>query len=117
MKRHRTGALLFLAGAAVTSAFFLNLCDWIFECGCRSLWAGAADHCNIHTPGARHCPWCAIPTAGQGAVYLAVLAPQAWWSFFSRWGWIWRLGLTLASFPAVGWALGLALGYWQGYWE
>ena len=51
-------ALVFVAAAAVTSVFFINLCAAIFGCGCVSLWSGADAHCNIHLAGSRHCPWC-----------------------------------------------------------
>ena len=40
------------------AATVLSVCDAIFDCGCAPPWAGAASHCNIHTPGPPDCPFC-----------------------------------------------------------
>src|SRR5262245_13638654 len=34
------------------------VCAALFRCGCEPVWAGGAEHCNIHTPGVPHGPWC-----------------------------------------------------------
>jgi hypothetical protein len=39
----------------LAAAFAHPVCDLFFRCGCN--WLGAA-HCNIHTAGVPHCPWC-----------------------------------------------------------
>ena len=59
------GILLLVWSAGAVFSF--NLCDLVFDCGCESAWGAQADHCNIHTPGAKHCPWC---TAKPPANYL-----------------------------------------------
>jgi hypothetical protein len=113
-------------GARVTFAFaflftavlFINFCAWFYACGCQSLWAGAAEHCNIHQPHAKHCPWCAIGTAGSMTVFGAIVLAQAAVSY--RWrasGWPLRLLLSLAAFPVAGTVLGLLTGWWTGYWS
>jgi hypothetical protein len=109
---------IFLAGGAVTSIFFINLCATIYRCGCTWLWAGAADHCNIHIPGAKHCPWCDVGVTGHMSIYLIMIVAQALLSFWpGGMGWLLRLGLTLAAFPAVGIVLGLMVGWLKGYWS
>jgi hypothetical protein len=108
-------ALLLLA-AAVTSVFFLDFCNLVYSCGCRSWWAGADTHCNIHHADARHCPLCVIGIAGSGAVWAVIVAAQALVAL--RWGggWAARVAVTLAAFPAVGGVIAVALGFAQGYW-
>ncbi len=114
----RSAIPVFLAAAAVTSVFLINLCDLIYDCGCRSWWAGAVDHCNIHDPQSRHCPWCSVGEAGFAAIWLGVVAPQAFLSLFPRrWKWPLRLFAALAAFPAAGVLIGLGMGWAMGYWE
>ena len=48
-------AVVFLIGAASG----LTVCDLLFGCGCRPLWASAAAHCDITVPGSPDCPICA----------------------------------------------------------
>jgi hypothetical protein len=55
----------FAISFTLTSLFFINLCNLIFRCGCRSLWAGAAVACNIHAQQRHHCPWCSHGTGGR----------------------------------------------------
>jgi hypothetical protein len=112
------GTAIFLVAASVTAVFFIDFCNWIYACGCRSLWAGADAHCNIHQPGARHCPFCAIGVAGGGAVFLAIVAPQAYLSFRpARWAWPFRLLAALAAFPVAGSGIAILLGWRMGYWN
>ena len=99
----------------VTSLLFINFCATVFHCGCHSLWAGAAEMCNIHHEGAHHCPWC----AGEPAyAYAAMVIPQAVISFWSlRWsGWK-RLALALAAFPVFGGMAAVVYGLMSGYWK
>ena len=110
-------ALIFLGAAAVTSLFFIDFCNLIYDCGCRSLWAGADDHCNIHNAASRHCPWCSIGNAVY-AVYGTIVTSQAAVVFV--WPGIGRLGralLALLAFPVTGGILGLAVGLAKGYWQ
>ena len=63
------GRLLpFAASFSVTCLFFINVCNWIFGCGCRSLWAGADAMCNVHLSASRHCPFCSRGVAGYAAI-------------------------------------------------
>ena len=113
----KSRVLVFLAAAAVTCLFFINLCNALFDCGCTYLWAGAAAHCNIHDPGGRHCPWCAAGNAGFAGVFLTIIGAQALISF-GPWSWNWAVRLTLAllSFPLMGAVLAGIMGHIQGYW-
>ncbi len=118
MKRRLVaGSWIFLVSAALTSLFFINFCATVYQCGCRSLWDGAALHCNIHMPQARHCPWCAVGASGAAAIYGAILAGQAVCSFFPPWIWPWRLAAAVAAFPGVGFLIAVLMGIAQGYWE
>src|SRR6185436_20351977 len=72
---------VFLVSAAVTWTFVINFCALIYACGCQSLWAGAAEHCNIHMAESHHCPWCSIGTSGFNAVQYGIIAVQAVVSF------------------------------------
>jgi len=97
--------------------FAINLCGWIYSCGCNSLWAGGSEHCNIHTPGVKHCPWCASGLAGFPLVLASILGLQLAISFWPRqWSWPLRLALALVAFPLLGALAGVAFGLLSGYW-
>ena len=114
----RSAAAIFLAAAAVTSVFFIDMCGLIYACGCRPLWAGAATHCNIHDPLSRHCPWCSIGAAGAGAIYAAIVAAQAAVVFLPwRAPAAGRFAAALLMFPAAAGVLGLIAGVAMGYWR
>ena len=107
----RSRAAIACAGFACTSLFFINLCNFIFECGCRALWAGADAHCNIHQPAALHpCPVCSHGMIGYTLVFLAIAAPQLAVAFLMKPGhWTLRLALVLLCFPAFGSLVMLAI--------
>jgi hypothetical protein len=109
---------IFLAAGTVTSVLFINLCGTLYQCGCQSLWAGAAQHCNIHKPGSKHCPWCSYGETGYAVVYGSMLGSQAILGFRPRrWSWRRRLLASLGAFPAVGVVLAVVLGLASGYWD
>ncbi len=113
----RRGWLVFLISGGITSLFIINLCNAIYRCGCRSLWAGASSYCNIHMTGARHCPWCTIGNGGFGMVLTLILGPQLALSLWPRsWPWPARLALAILAFPVVGGLVAVALGWLRGYW-
>jgi hypothetical protein len=113
----RARVLLFLAAAVVTSVFFIDFCNLVYRCGCRSLWAGADAYCNIHVRGVKHCPWCSIGTAGGVAVWSAIVASQAAVCFgMTRLSLVASCIVTFSTFPLVGGVLALATGLWLGYW-
>ena len=66
----------FAISFAVTCAFVINFCAWMFQCGCRALWAGADAACNIHVLHSRHCPWCSHGTMGYVVIMTLLCAPQ-----------------------------------------
>jgi hypothetical protein len=106
------------AAVALTSVFFIDLCNLIYQCGCTHLWAGADAHCNIHMPGAKHCPWCAVGPWGGLAVFAGIVIPQVVLSFHpARWNWKARLAAAVAAFPLIGGIEGLAMGLAMGYWN
>jgi hypothetical protein len=99
----------------VTSAFFINFCALVSQCGCHSLWAGADALCNVHHPGMRHCPWCGHNPAWA---YLAMVVPQGLISF-SPWprSASARLASALAAFPVFGGIAAAIYGVASGYWK
>ncbi|MCC6389193.1 MAG: hypothetical protein IT167_01225 [Bryobacterales bacterium] len=109
--------LIAIAAAAVSFALFINYCGLVYQCGCTWLWAGAADHCNIHTAG-RHCPWCALSQTGQNLVLLSIIIPQLVVCFWpAAWSWPKRVLLTFVAFPIAGLVPAITLGLWTGYWN
>lgn len=99
----------------VTSAFFINFCALVFQCGCHSLWAGADATCNIHVEGMHHCPWCA---SNPAYAFAAMVIPQGLVSFWSlQWTWWKRLAASLAAFPVFGGIAAVVYGLSNGYWK
>ncbi|HWZ31668.1 MAG TPA: hypothetical protein VNX18_10065 [Bryobacteraceae bacterium] len=105
----------FAISFTLTSLFFINLCNLIFRCGCRSLWAGAAVACNIHAQQGHHCPWCSHATGGYAIVMTLMCIPQLG-VCFTRWSWPVRAIVATAMFPAAGLVIAGAFGWLGGYW-
>ncbi len=112
---HWQRALIGGIAVVITCVLFINFCNLVFRCGCTWLWAGAADHCNIHT-GPKHCPWCAIGQNGQLAIWLSMVIPQVWIAFRSRLGFVSRLAAAIAAFPVMGLVAAGITGWRHGYW-
>jgi hypothetical protein len=112
------GAIVFLAAATVTATTLINYCDLVFQCGCRFLWAGAADSCNIHSATGPHCPWCAHGGYAAYAAFGLILAAQgaiAWGGFAGNL--LNRLFWALLAYPLIGGAVALVSGLVAGYWS
>ncbi len=107
----------FLVSFALTSTFFINFCAWIFQCGCRALWAGADVACNIHAQHGKHCPWCSHGHAGQAMIVVLLSVPQLAVSFGTHWSWPVRTLAAVALFPMAGLVVALAFGLADGYWS
>ena len=107
----------FLISFGVTCTFFINLCAWIFQCGCRSLWAGADIACNVHAAHGHHCPWCIRGYLGEAIVLALMCAPQFAVAAFARWNWTTRTMAALAMFPAAGSVIALVYGAMDLYWR
>jgi hypothetical protein len=114
--RLRNRWLLALGAAALTSLLFIDFCNLVYSCGCRSLWAGADAMCNIHTANVRHCPWCTIGLSGSVSVWLAIVAAQSAVAIRMGGRWMMRTLVTFGTFPVLGGVIALAMGLAQGYW-
>lgn len=114
----RNRVLLFAATTVFSAVFLIDFCGLIYQCGCRSLWAGAARHCNVHTAGAPDCPWCSIGMSGSLAILLSIVASQFLVVFgLPRLGTRTRVLLAFAAFPISGGILAVLVGLWKGYWN
>ena len=108
----------FAAAAGVTSAWFINACDWVYTCGCRSWWSGAATSCNIHVTQGPHCPWCLDSGLGGYVTFAFVLLAQGFLSFYpGKMTLRGRLFWAFASFPIGAGLWGLVFGWVHGYWR
>jgi hypothetical protein len=112
----RDRVLPFAVSFTATCLFFINVCDWIFDCGCRSLWAGADAMCNVHLANVHHCPICSRGIPGYAAVMIAVTVPQIAASLWLSWNPMIRVIICLLLFPAGMLAVGGLLGIYDGYW-
>lgn len=101
----------FLLLAAITCAFYLDLCGLYFQCGCRSWWAGAATQCNIHHAEVKHCPLCMLPLHESLAFIVLILTVQGY--LIQRGRWLW----AALAFPLVAGLEALVLGWYRGYWS
>ena len=113
----RNTILICLVAFAVTSVLFINFCDLVYACGCRSLWNGADAHCNIHAQHGKHCPWCSHGKLGYGLIFASIVVPEFLVALaLRRRSWMAGLAATLLSFPIFGGIAALAVGLWDGYW-
>ncbi|MBY0503196.1 MAG: hypothetical protein K2X03_04775 [Bryobacteraceae bacterium] len=96
---------LAFGGTAGLSAFFLlDLCNWLYACGCRHWLAGAVTACNIHHAQGPHCAWCAMGATGFWSLFAGIIAVQALIVWLPRRpALVWRAALALLSFPALAW--------------
>jgi hypothetical protein len=117
MQQRIAKPLIFIVAATVTSVLFINFCNLVYQCGCESLWAGAAEHCNIHDAESRHCPWCSMGNAGAFGVWGTIVAAQGAVAFGLRTGMVVRTALAVLTFPLVGGVLAALIGWAQGYWS
>ena len=108
---------VFMAAAGTASGFFINACNVVYQCGCRSWWNGAAEACNIHAAGSRHCPWCLEDGQGGYISFAMVILCQATISFWpGKMAVGARLAGALSAFPVVAGIGGLLFGLLTGYW-
>src|SRR5947209_14516645 len=99
----RLNRLVFLLPPALSYTFIINFCSWIYRCGCTSWWSGAAEHCNIHMAGVKHCPWCSHGSSGFTIVLVLILIPQLVLLFWPvQANWRLRLLPSFLVFPAWG---------------
>jgi hypothetical protein len=112
----KTRLAIAMAGFAVTSLFFIDLCNFIFACGCTSLWAGAEAHCNVHQSVRLHCPICTLGPGGYAIVYGLIALPQIAVALLLRRGrWMLRFAIVLLLFPVLGTAVMSVTGWLSGY--
>lgn len=91
-------------------AFYINLCQLVFRCGCTYLWAGAAAHCNVHH-GPKRCPVCQLPSGEYQLLLGSIVVVQVLLV------WRGRPWLALGALPVLAIAQMLVLGWYRGYWS
>src|SRR5262249_24380650 len=106
----------FAVSFAVTCLFFINLCNAVFRCGCRSLWNGADVACNIHEVHTHHCPWCSHGVMGYAVVMILMCIPRLAASL-TRWSFAAWTAAAVASFPVFGLGIALIFGWIDSYWR
>ena len=108
---------LFGLAVAGTGLVYLDLCDLIFDCGCRAIWAGGAAACNIQMAGHPDCPWCSYGFWGGALPFLTIVGVQGLVTLRpGRAGAGLRLLMALAALAVVGGLAGVAFGLASGYW-
>lgn len=118
MPRWLKPTLIALLAVTVTSVFFIDFCNLVYQCGCKSLWAGAAGQCNIHNHSGKHCPWCSFGQTGYAIVYGSMIVPQILLAFLPRRRSLpARLIWSLLAFPVAGAGLAVVFGLITGYWS
>jgi hypothetical protein len=114
----RPRVLVLTLASAVSLPFLINFCHLVYQCGCRSLWNGAAATCNIHNASNHDCPWCETGILGMVVpplmILLAMAAVVSWPGAFRPWR---RLTLALAMFPLAGGLAALLFGLATRYWS
>ena len=110
--------IVFASTIGITATWFINACNWIYDCGCRSWWSGAAKWCNIHLSQGPHCPWCLESGFGGYSTFVLILMMQSFLIFHSgamklKWRFLW----ALVSFPAGVVLFGLFFGWLYNYWH
>ena len=101
-------ALVLVGVVGVSYAFFTPFCGVMFNCGCKVLWDGAGNFCNVHNLGGPHCPFCSTGSWGKmlprGSVWVTqaavVLAPL---------NISWKSSLLLGLMAFIGTALLIGL--------
>jgi hypothetical protein len=109
-------AAIAVGGLAFTSLFFIDLCNFVFACGCASLWSGADAHCNVHAAAGIHCPVCTLGAIGYAVTFGAIALPQIATALLLKRGpWCVRLGIVILLFPLIGSAVMTVVGRMAGY--
>lgn len=102
----------------LSSVLFINLCNLVYQCGCKSLWDGADEHCNVHAKHGRHCPFCSHGNFGYGVIFSAILFPQFGVAYAARRrSPVQQLTATLVSFPMFFGIVAFVVGLMDGYWK
>ena len=108
--------LLFLIVGSISLALFKPFCNFLFHCGCEGFWAGGSAHCNVHTPGVPHCPFCATGNWGGILPKASILIAQAIVMFapfkLSKAS---RVSLGILAFPVIGTIIGFLFHFFVGY--
>ncbi len=69
-----------LVAMVVSIVLLTPACGLLFRCGCKALWSGGAEMCNIHTGPLPACPWCSNQALGAMGAAIAVCPIAASWA-------------------------------------
>jgi len=90
---------------ALIAVFVTPYCGLLFQCGCRPLWAGAAQFCNINHGAPPYCPFCNHGVYGYWIVRLALLGSEflaLTLALQRKRSWLALTGIALGVFVVVG---------------
>lgn len=111
MPQYARKLVYWLGLAAFSAVFFIRLCGFLFQCGCRNWWDGGTLQCNIHQAHLKHCPFCEIPSIEHYALIALIVAVQGRLVWRERWVW------AALAFPIVAAIEAVVLGWYRGYWS
>ena len=98
--------------------FVTPYCGVLFHCGCRTAWAGGAEHCNINNEVPPYCPFCNHGTPGARFVRMWIIFAEALalaWALRRNWSWFRLTLLVMGVFLIAGAIGGVFFALYDGY--
>jgi len=110
-RNHKLGLSLLLSFSA-TFLLLLPFCNLMYGCGCKPLWAGGVDSCNLHQADVPLCPWCATsdPVVAASPFILILIGQSVSLTYFHR-----KRNATFGALLLVGLLTFVLLGALHGY--
>ena len=93
----------------ITSAFFIDFCNLVYRCGCKSLWNGARRSLQHSLKWDPSLPLVLVSAdGGASGIWLMIVVLCSVFSLFgcNNCAWIPHILVTLSAFPIVGGAVG-----------
>ena len=103
---------------ALVGVFVTPYCGFLFQCGCRPLWAGAAQFCNINNSAPPYCPFCNHGVTGYRIVRFSLLGFEGLAltvALRRRWSWLALTGTAVGVFIMVEAVTAVFFAFYDGY--